>query len=268
MNYFAVIGNPIAHSISPRLHNNAFKALSLDKENVYSRLLFDKNISPSEFRQKILSFNLSGANVTVPFKEVAIAASNEVDELAKKIGSANTLIIKDQKIHAFNTDAPGFLKAISEFKNIENALILGAGGTARALAVALTDKGVKVNILNRSQKSGFEFCNFYTPENLSKNYLENLADIVINTTPAGLTFTGLPFDETLLKSIMKGAKYAFDAVYGKKTDFITLAENLGLQCKDGLSMLLYQAVFAFHIFTAQKYDTQMIQSAMNKALKL
>ena len=268
MKYFAVIGNPIAHSISPRLHNNAFLELGID--SLYSRILFDKQITPSQFRQKILSYGLSGANVTVPFKEIALKASDEIDAFAQKIGSVNTLVIKNQKIHAYNTDAPGFLKAISEFEGIKKALILGAGGTARAISVALANKEVEVSILNRSQKSGFESYDFFTPENFLENsgFLENSSfDIIVNTTPAGLTFAGLPFSKELLESAMKGAKYAFDAVYGKKTDFITLAENLGLKCKDGLSMLLYQAVFAFEIFTAQN-DIEMIQSAMNKALSL
>ena len=260
MKYFAVIGNPIAHSISPRLHNNAFLELGID--SLYSRILFDKQITPSQFRQKILSYGLSGANVTVPFKEIALKASDEIDAFAQKIGSVNTLVIKNQKIHAYNTDAPGFLKAISEFEGIKKALILGAGGTARALSVALAEKGVKVSILNRSQKSGFESYDFFTPE----NFLENSSfDIIVNTTPAGLTFAGLPFSKELLEPAMKSAKYAFDAVYGKKTDFITLAENLGLKCKDGLSMLLYQAVFAFDIFTEQKHDIEMIEAAMKKA---
>ncbi len=264
MKYFAVIGNPIAHSISPRLHNNAFLELGID--SLYSRILFDKQITPSQFRQKILSYGLSGANVTVPFKEIALKASDEIDAFAQKIGSVNTLVIKNQKIHAYNTDAPGFLKAISEFKGIENALILGAGGTAKALNVALVQKGIQVSILNRSQKTGFELCDFYTPENFLKN--SNKFDIVINTTPAGLTFDGLPFSKELLAPVINASKYAFDVVYGKKTDFITLAENSGLKCKNGLSMLLYQAVFAFDIFTAQKYDIDEIQNAMSKALKL
>lgn len=260
MKYFAVIGNPIAHSISPRLHNNAFCQLGVS--SVYSRILFDKDINESQFRQKIFSYGLSGANVTVPFKEIALRASDEIDAFAQKIGSVNTLLIKNQKIHAYNTDAPGFLKAISEFEGIKKALILGAGGTARAISAALAGQGVKVSILNRSLKSGFENYDFFTPE----NFLENSSfDIIVNTTPAGLTFAGLPFSKELLEAAMKDAKYAFDAVYGKKTDFIALAESLGLKCKDGLSMLLYQAVFAFDIFTAQKHDIKAIKKAMKEA---
>ena len=118
MNYYAVIGNPIAHSISPRLHNNAFEALGIN--SVYSRYLLDTSASASKLRQKFFALGLSGANITVPFKEIALECADEQDELAKKIGSANTLVLNAGKIHAFNTDAPGFMMAIAEFKNIKN----------------------------------------------------------------------------------------------------------------------------------------------------
>ena len=147
MNYYAVIGNPIAHSISPRLHNNAFEALGIN--SIYSRYLLDASASASKLRQKFFALGLSGANITVPFKEIALECADEQDELAKKIGSANTLVLNAGKIHAFNTDAPGFMMAIAEFENIKNALIIGAGGTARALAHALKASGAEVSVLNR-----------------------------------------------------------------------------------------------------------------------
>lgn len=265
MKYFAVLGNPIHHSISPRLHNNAF--LAFGEQSVYSRLLLSSHISASEFKERILALGLSGVNVTVPFKEIALSASDEVDEFAAGIGSVNTITLKNGKLCAFNTDAPGFMMAIADFKGIKNALILGAGGTARALSVALNKNGVSVSILNRSasRAAAFSECEFYTPEgfNDSAKY-----DIIINTTPAGLTFDGLPFEAELLSGVMSGAKYAFDAVYGKKTAFINLAQNKGLECRDGLLMLLYQAVLAFDIFSEKKYNLKEIEKYMSEALRL
>lgn len=265
MKYFAVVGNPIHHSISPRLHNNAF--LALKEQSVYSRLLLPLDISASEFKERILALGLSGVNVTVPFKEIALSASDEIDEFAAGIGSVNTIILKNGKLCAFNTDAPGFMMAIADFKGIKNALILGAGGTARALSVALSKSGVSISILNRSASRAGVFgdYDFYTPDTFktSAKY-----DIVVNTTPAGLSFDGLPFSLELLEPAMSGAKYAFDAVYGRKTAFIDLAQSRGLECRDGLLMLLYQAVLAFDIFSEKKYDLKDIEKYMSEALRL
>ena len=265
MNYYAVIGNPIAHSISPRLHNNAFEALGIN--SVYSRYLLDTSASASKLRQKFFALGLSGANITVPFKEIAIECADEQDELAKKIGSANTLVLNAGKIHAFNTDAPGFMMAIAEFENIKNALIIGAGGTARALAHALKASGAEVSVLNRSEGRAGAFSEFayFTTQDFkaSKNY-----ELIVNTTPAGLTFAGLPCDKKLLDELFSGAKYAFDVVYGRDTEFIKLAKAKNLRVKDGLEMLLYQAVLAFEHFSSKKNEREKIQIAMRKALSL
>lgn len=264
MNYYAVIGNPIAHSISPRLHNAAFEAL--DMPSIYSRYLLDTSASAAELKSKFFSLGLSGANITVPFKEIALECADIKDELAQKIGSANTLVLKENKIHAFNTDAPGFMMAIAEFENIKNALIIGAGGTARALAHALKASGAAVSVLNRSEgRAGAfsEFAFFTTQDFKASKY-----DIIVNTTPAGLTFTGLPCDNKLLAELFSGAKYAFDVVYGRDTEFIKLAKEKNLRVKDGLEMLLYQAVLAFEYFSSKKNEREKIQIAMRKALSL
>lgn len=264
MKYYAVIGNPIAHSISPRLHNNAFEALGIN--SVYSRYLLDISASASELRQKFFALGLSGANITVPFKEIALECADAQDELAKKIGSANTLVLNAGNIQAFNTDAPGFMMAIAEFKDIKNALIIGAGGTARALAHALKASGAAVSVLNRStSRAGAfsEFCFFTTQDFKASKY-----DIIVNTTPAGLTFDGLPCDESLLNELFSSAKYAFDVVYGRKTAFLSLAKEKNLKAKDGLEMLLYQAVLAFEHFSGKKNEREKIEVAMRKALSL
>lgn len=269
MKYYAVIGNPIAHSISPRLHNAAFSALS--KNCVYSRALLeitdDENLQQQSLKNLLFDLGLSGANITVPFKQVALNIANNADSIAEQIGSANTLIIDRGKISAYNTDAPGFLMAISEFKGISDALILGAGGTARALAYILAKNGVKVSILNRSENRAEAFKNysFYTPKNYEKT--QHKHDLIINTTPSGLSFAGLPFDKKLLKNAINGAKYAYDAVYGRTSDFLALSKSGGLKCKDGLDMLLFQAVLASKLFLKIN-DELAITQAMRYAINL
>ena len=241
MKAFAVFGNPISHSLSPRIHNNAIKKLNLNA--FYGRFCLE---NASDLREMIFKLGLSGANITLPFKEKALEIADFKDKMAVNIGSANTLLVRDSKIHAFNTDGIGFLQAIAEFKGIKTALILGAGGTARALAFVLSMRGVRVSVANRSASrlEGFLDYQTFIYENLPiKSF-----DIVINTTSAGLKDENLPCDEQLLKALLSKAKCAFEVIYGKQTPFLCLAKSLKIPCKDGSTMLLWQGVFAFELF--------------------
>lgn len=262
MKFLAIFGNPISHSKSPRMHNNAIKSLGLDA--IYTRyLLNDEKL----LKEKLLSLKLSGANITVPFKNEALKIADFKDDMAVKIGSANTLIIGENgKISAYNTDAPGFLQSISTFKNIKKALILGAGGTSKALAFALLDKGVEVFVANRSKErlKEFSFCQ----NSLYSDLNEKKFDIVINSTSVGLKDDTLPCDEALLKELLRESKYAFDVIYGKETPFIKLCKNFNLQYKDGLEMLLWQGVFAFELFFNIKNKQELIKKYMLEALNL
>ena len=161
MKIFAVFGNPVSHSISPRLHNAALGELGLSREALYARYeLTDGSRLISKFKE----LKLSGTNVTVPHKEAALAQCDVADETAIKIGSVNTLVSRGGKIYGHNTDAPGFLRAIESFGHIKSALVLGAGGTAKAVAYALKSRGVRVCVLNRSEG---RLANFAEYENFS-----------------------------------------------------------------------------------------------------
>ena len=184
MKIFAVFGNPVSHSISPRLHNAALGELGLSREALYTRYeLTDGSRLISKFKE----LKLSGTNVTVPHKEAALAQCDVADETAIKIGSVNTLVSRSGKIYGHNTDAPGFLRAIESFGEIKSALVLGAGGTAKAVAYALKSRGARVCVLNRSEK---RLANFAEYENFSwANFAEfkgGKFDLVVNTTSAGL----------------------------------------------------------------------------------
>ncbi len=248
MKAFAVIGNPISHSLSPRIHNNAIWALNLNA--IYTRFHLT---NAQNLREKIFELNLSGANITLPFKEEALKIADSADEMALNIGSANTLLVKGRKIHAYNTDGIGFLEAIAEFelkfKRLKTALILGAGGTAKALAFVLAQSGVSVSVANRSAGRLSDFASYKTSlyENLQENF-GTAFDIVINTTSAGLKDENLPCDEVLLSGLLRRAKCAFEVIYGKQTPFLRLAKSLKIPCKDGAEMLLWQGVFAFELF--------------------
>ncbi|MCR2122632.1 shikimate dehydrogenase [Campylobacter upsaliensis] len=259
MKFFCVIGDPISHSKSPRIHNNAIKLLGLN--GIYTRFhLKDKE----KLKESLFKLELNGANITLPFKEEALKIADFKDYLAEQIGSANTLILKENQIYAYNTDAPGFLKAIEEFKDVKKALILGAGGTARAIAYALKQKNITSLIANRSEKNFAHFKDFNCV--LYEDLKDFNFDLIINSTSAGLSDACLPCDVNLLKKIQ--TKYAFEVIYGKKTPFIKFYEEKHIKHKDGLDMLLWQGVFAFELFFDLKNRQKQIQKTMLEALNL
>ena len=252
MQRFAVFGNPIAHSLSPLLHNYAIKFLALDA--YYGRVLLQRG---EELRAKFEALE--------PFKLDALKACDVLSDTAKQIGSVNTLVLKGGALHGFNTDAQGFFRAVSGFGKIRNALILGAGGTSRAVGYALRKNSVKFDILNRSVKN-FDFgCEeFFTYENFKfKSY-----DLIADTTGAGLRDDALPVPEGVIDEILSRAKFAFDAVYGKQTAFLRAARTKGLACKDGKEMLINQGALAFNLFFGEKFNIQEIAVLMGRAATL
>ena len=267
---YTIYGNPVEHSKSPQMHNAGFKLLNIDA--TYSKtLLEDGNTIKNEF----LKHNISGANITVPHKEAAFKNADILDEFALQIGAVNTYINEDGKVKAYNTDAPGFYKAIEEFGEVKNVLLLGAGGTAKAIAVILRSKDIKVTILNRSQNSRDFFtnlgCRFYDHDTLRLHFsgggVEFDYDLVVNSTSAGLKDENYPAPIELLKPALKNASFAIDCIYGKITPFLKTANDLGIKSKDGEDMLLYQGVIAFELFTSTKATPQLIK-AMRDGLKV
>lgn len=265
MKLFTIFGDPVSHSISPLLHNRAIRELNLDACYTRTHLKDGSNL-----RKIFEDLGLDGANVTVPHKENAYRQCDEIRGVAKKIKAINTIIKEKDKLIGYNTDAPGFYESTREFKNVKNALILGAGGTAKAIATILKEKNIKTTILNRSknrlaffEKEGFSCFDW---SNFEKD--NNIYDIVINTTSAGLKDNALPVPKDLLNTILKDAKYATDVIYNKKTLFLKAAQNADIQTKDGSDMLLYQGVIAFNLFFDNKLSLYDISKAMRPAFEL
>jgi shikimate dehydrogenase len=269
MKQYTIYGNPIEHSKSPQMHNAGFNFLNIDS-NYSKTLLKDGNNIKNEF----LKNNISGANITVPFKVNAFKNADILDEFALKIGAVNTYINDNGQIKAYNTDAHGFYKAIKEFVQIKSVLLLGAGGTAKAIAVILKSKNIKVTILNRSQNNRDFFinlgCKFYDYDSLrlffSGGGAEFDYDLIVNSTSAGLKDDNYPAPLELLKPALKNALYAFDCIYGKQTSFLKIAKKYNLKHKNGEDMLLHQGVIAFELFTNTKATDKLIE-AMRQGLK-
>ena len=260
-NQFVIFGNPVEHSKSPQMQNAGLKHINFDG-NYKKHHLVDGNTIKDVFLQN----NYMGANITVPHKEDAFANADEVRGLAKEIKAVNTYINENGKVVAYNTDAPGFLKAIESFGTIKNVLLLGAGGTAKAIALALKSKNINVTVLNRSQGKLDFFKEHQIPCFSWENFEAETYDLIVNSTSAGLKDEYLPCNKEILETVLKNAKFAFDCVYGKITPFLALARENRLKIKDGEDMLLYQGVLAFEYFTRTKADDNLIES-MRKGLK-
>ncbi len=263
MKHFTIFGDPVSHSRSPLMHNYVFKALHIPA--CYSRTRLQVG---SQLRDVFFAKALSGANVTVPHKEAAYAQCDEVRGIAKAIKAVNTLVLEKGKLIGYNTDADGFMSAIQSFGEIKNALILGAGGTARALAIALRNGEISPTILNRSRgrleyflSEGFE-C-FDWDDFTAKPY-----DLIINTTSAGLSDNELPIPRPLLMELLAQAKGAIDVIYGKETPYLREVKVSGLPYKDGSDMLLEQGVLANHLFMDGEFPIDQIRSAMKQSFSL
>jgi shikimate dehydrogenase len=244
------------------MHNLSFQGLN--HNGIYTRYRLEDG---SQLRQKFFDLDITGANITVPHKEYAFKACDELDAFAQKVGAVNTIIKKEGKLYGYNTDAPGFLKAIEEFKDAKRVLFLGAGGTAQSTSVVLRDAGYEVSLLNRSKarlerfkEDGFKT---YTFETFHQN--NNKYDLIVNMTSAGLEDESLPCPQKILEDVVPKAKACIDVIYGKDTPFLKLAKKYHKPTKDGSDMLLYQGVIAFQYFTNHQFTFEEIEEYMKRA---
>jgi shikimate dehydrogenase len=260
---FALFGNPVAHSKSPLMHNLAFQGLG--EKHCYTRYRLDDG---TKLKEKFLSLNLQGANITVPHKRHAFEACDHLDAFAQKIGVVNTIVKREGELYGYNTDAKGFLKAMSAFKEAKEILFLGAGGTAQSSAPLLKEAGYEVTLLNRSPKrleaykaQGFATYTF-------DDFQPKAYDLIINMTSAGLQDDSYPAPKALLDALLPLSAGAIDVIYGKETPFLKLAKSHQLPTQDGATMLLYQGVIAFEHFMEYRYSFDEIKPLMQKAFEL
>ncbi|MEA3331161.1 MAG: shikimate dehydrogenase [Campylobacterota bacterium] len=263
MKLFAIFGNPVAHSRSPLMHNCVFK--NLNYKACYTRVHL---LDASKLKDTFFSLGLSGANVTVPHKEEAYKACDEVRGFAKKVGVVNTLVNEDGKLIGYNTDADGFMFAIEEFKDVKNILVLGAGGTAKALVSRFLQDDIKVTVLNRSEGRLSYFKELNCTSHTWDSFKSQDYDLVVNTTSAGLKDEELPAPKEITDSVLSHTKFVADAIYGKLTPFLRLAKEKNITFKDGADMLLGQGVLANELFVNHELKKEDINTFMKKSFEL
>lgn len=239
-----VIGDPISHSLSPLIHNGWLRDLHIDATYEAMHVPAGELLSALKTLE---SKDVHGVNVTLPHKHDALAACHEATDAALKIGAANTLTYNAPgQWHADNTDAPGFLRALGPIDaTAEQVLILGAGGSARAIVFALTNQKMPVTILNRTVSKAADLAAELGDEstrfgdiNQYNEYIES-ATIVVNTTSMG-------YAGDVLKLPNGNGRIFFDISYGKiAAPQLQHASEMGWQVKDGMTMLVAQAAFSF-----------------------
>ena len=247
MKKFLVIGNPIDHSLSPKLHNYWIKRNNIDA--IYEKQELDESDLKNLIFQ-VKEKRINGINVTVPFKKLVIPYLDELTLEAKKTQSVNTIYLENNKVLGHNTDVGGFetsiYKSNIDLKN-KNVLILGAGGVAPSIIYALTKMNVsKITLSNRTKEKAENLNNIFKEINVIEwGELSNF-DMIINTTSLGLKKEDkLNFD---FSSINKN-KIFYDVIYNpKETNFLKTGKNLGNIIINGKLMFIYQAFLAFRIW--------------------
>jgi len=272
-----VIGDPIEHSLSPLMHNAALAQLKLP----YLYMPF--HVKPEEltsFFQSLSKKNIVGFNVTIPHKQAVLPLLNSLTRESRLIGAANTILVSGGKTKGANTDGAGYLLSLKNEAGFlpkdKNIILLGAGGAARAIAVALgMSKAREVTIFNRTEKTAHDLA-----EELSKRFpnthysacgleefgkpLWKQVDLLINATSLGMKkggFPDLPLSHLPQKALVS------DIVYNPRvTDLLKKSKKLGLPIHEGWGMLLYQGALAFEHFTGKKAPVEVMKRALLEAL--
>ncbi len=268
-----LIGNPVSHSLSPSMHNSAFRAMQMDW--AYLPL----HVQPGNLRDAVrglCSLGFLGVNVTVPYKEKVLPFLDGLSNEAEGIGAVNTISVVEGRFLGDNTDWSGFLRDLAEIgfdPRGSKALILGSGGSARAIAYALLSEGASVTICGRDSVAvGLlvgQFRKLFPgklTEPLTYEKLHDLrieADIIVNTTPLGMApHIGLsPWPEGVA---FPDCAIVYDLVYNPpKTRFIEMSEANGIKAVNGLGMLIHQAALAFEIWTGASAPLEIMRKAVS-----
>jgi shikimate dehydrogenase len=267
-------GYPLGHSLSPKIHDAALQACGLDGE--YSLFIIhpDDKIGLQGLLSRVCSGEIQGLNVTIPHKQNVIPFLDELTPTAEAIGAVNTIYLRENKLIGDNTDAAGFFADLKKFLTTEtlgqgdsNALVLGAGGSARAVTYALVNNSWNVTVASRQIEQAQGLTNSFTSYQLniadftfSNIELSNIS-LIVNTTPIGMTpntdQTPLPKNLSLPRHVS-----IYDLVYNPRaTKLVKDAHKQGLSATTGLGMLIEQAALSFELWTGQKPSREILHAA-------
>jgi len=259
----AVLGHPVAHSRSPAMQNAALAKLGLTGEWAYEAI----DVAPDELERRVRAMpgeGFVGANVTVPHKGAAPALADTLSETAREIGAANTLSFAAGEIRAENTDAQGLLDALPGSPRGKRALVLGAGGAARAVVWALVREGAPVDVWNRTARRSQNLC-----AELGGTPVETpqppAYELIVNSTSVGLggedPFVELPLDP----ADFAAGQTAVDLVYGDApSPLLAAAEAAGAATVDGIEVLVRQGALSLAIWTGLEPPLTAMRAAARR----
>ena len=259
----AVIGDPVRHSLSPVMFNAAFRALDMDW--LYVALPVKLGSSRAAI-DGIRALDIAGLSVTTPHKETVAAAVDELSPVAMKLGAVNCVRRDGEALIGENTDGKGFVESVRSGLDIapesSNVVVVGAGGAARAVTLALAEAGATVTVVNRTKDKAEKIVNQMAMKNISTSGFESIidADLVVQATPQGMRNDDpLPFDSNLIGQ----GQTLVDLIYHpERTPIATAAAANGAQIANGVGMLLYQAGEQFRIWTGEEPPLQIMAAAV------
>lgn len=263
MKRLAVIGHPIEHSRSPAMHTAALAEMGLADEWSYEAIEL-KDDDFLAWVQAMPAEGFLGANVTIPYKQKALKVADAAGEAADEIGAANTLSFVAGEIRADNTDAQGLLDALPEPPEGKQALVLGAGGAARAVVWALVREGAEVDVWNRTPQIARTLC-----AELGGNPIETFDprsyELLVNSTSVGLhgepPFVELPFEASHLEE----GHTIVDFVYGaERSQLLSAASAAGAATVDGIEILVQQGARSLEIWTGLEPPLDTMRAAARK----
>ncbi|WP_342543443.1 shikimate dehydrogenase [Paenisporosarcina sp. FSL H8-0542] len=270
--WYAVIGDPISHSMSPSMHSKWFADLSIDATYIPVHVKKDKLVNAVE---SLKCLGVSGWNVTIPHKEAIVPLLDHIDTTAALMGAVNTVVVEeDGSLTGYNTDGIGFVNSLEEAMgaNLKDVpiLIIGAGGAARGIAFALKAQGyVHISCANRTIESAERLINDIDGDRaMSLSQAESqlaLFQIIIQTTPAGMKTSKV--DKPMSLENVTSSAIVADIVYNPLlTPFLAEAKDRGARCLNGVGMFVHQGAFSFQKWTNRKPDTKQTIKQVEQTL--
>ena len=259
---YGVIGDPIAHSLSPLMHNAAFAARGMDAVYLPFRVR-----DLSDFIEAVRDFGLSGFSVTLPHKQRILERLDDCDPLAAEIGAVNTVAVRGGgRLYGYNTDYVGVLRAMQRRVPLASSrvLLLGAGGAARAVAFALAKAGAAVAIWARRPAQARALARAVGGESISRAALrQERFDALVNCTPVGM----FPGGGSPLEAGELNARVVMDLIYRpRQTQLLKRAERRGLAVISGVDMFLEQGAAQWEIWTGRRAPLAVMRRAVLAAL--
>ncbi len=274
---FAVIGDPIEHSLSPVLHS--YFLGKIDAEGEYNRILVKNSEDMEQVITRLQDGELNGINITAPWKTEIKQYCNSLTEDAKLVGAVNTIKVEDGALTGHNTDKDGFFRSLQEFigdELLDHVAVLGAGGAARAVLLAIDDMDIsEIAVINRTKENAENLIlDLGSDDHVHAMKLEidtlksalNEYDLVINTLPAGARdiFQTVRFPELTGGDV----RFYYDLVYSSShQDEVVRAENAGFTSLDGMDMLIYQGIASMEFWLDSSIESELNMTELRARMR-